>query len=240
MHFFRLRIINTILFLVIGILIGFILKGRFYAPSQPAPEQRYHPSYESPAAGPAAAPDESADENPAAEQPSDLPARPAAQARTLARAEETGDNDKETYNDDYPVKKNSKEKELSIEPDTEEPAPAPARPTAALKTDPLQFFKATAAYAGRDLEMTMQMITTKKSGSGWRLNFVYTAPDKSIDYLYVDDKDVLGESPDLRIGYFYRVKFRCGRGDATDGNTLSSIEFTGEKATWATGLSAIE
>ena len=88
--------------------------------------------------------------------------------------------------------------------------------------------------------MTLQMITTKKTESGWRLNFVYTSPDKAIEYLYVDDTNVLGESPDLRIGYFYRVKFRCARGEPSDGNTLSSIEFTGEKATWATGLSAIE
>ena len=104
------------------------------------------------------------------------------------------------------------------------------RPAAVPKTDPYQFFKAPAGYAGRSLEMTVQMITAKKTGSGWRLNFVYTAPDKAIDYLYVDDKDVLGANPDLRIGYFYRVKFRCGRGDASGGNTLSSIEFTGEKA----------
>ena len=92
MHFFRLRIINTVLFLVIGILIGFILKGRFYAPAQPASEQRYHPAYENAAQEPAAA-DTGAEDNQAADQPADSPAHTAAPARTLSRADETNDNE---------------------------------------------------------------------------------------------------------------------------------------------------
>ena len=47
MNFFRLRVINTLLFFLIGTLVGFILKERFY-PARPAgyPE-RYQPGYAS-------------------------------------------------------------------------------------------------------------------------------------------------------------------------------------------------
>ncbi|HNW45343.1 MAG TPA: hypothetical protein PKI19_12620, partial [Elusimicrobiales bacterium] len=119
------------------------------------------------------------------------------------------------------------------------PAPKPKAP-AIMLVDQNQFFQKPAAYAGRELEMSLQMITAKKQTNGWRLNLVHTGPKKKLNYLYVDDQDTLGEKPDLRIGYFYRVVFRCQKGDPADGNVLSSINFTGQKAEWATGLSAIE
>ena len=84
------------------------------------------------------------------------------------------------------------------------------------------------------------MITAKRSPRGWRLNFVYTGPDKKIDYLYVDDEEILGETPDLRIGYIYRIRFFCSKGETAAGNSLSLLTYTGKKAAWATGLSAVE
>ena len=75
---------------------------------------------------------------------------------------------------------------------------------------------------------------------GWRLNLVYTSPDKKTDYLYLDDSELLGEKPDLRIGYVYKVRFLSGKGETGSGNTLLEIAATGEKAAWATGLSAVE
>jgi hypothetical protein len=88
--------------------------------------------------------------------------------------------------------------------------------------------------------MEVQMITAKKVDGGWRLNFVHSSAGKSADYLYVDDDDVLGDKPDLRIGYVYKVRFRCGKGYSDSGNSLTHITPTGDKAAWATGLSAVE
>ncbi|HBA60727.1 MAG TPA: hypothetical protein DCZ92_07900 [Elusimicrobia bacterium] len=218
MYFFRLRVINTILFLVVGVFIGFILKGRVNPPPVASAAPRYQPAYEAVPVKPEAEAVEAEEEElPPEPEKAAGPRRAAAPAP--AREEEDA--------------------ELSIEADTPAP-PGARRQPVFLSVEPAAFFKGAAGYAGRDLEMTLQLITVKKAAGGWRLNFVYTFPDKTIDYLYLDDTSTLGTSPDLRIGYVYNVRFRCERGDLSDGNTLSFIEPTGDKANWATGLSAIE
>ena len=119
-----------------------------------------------------------------------------------------------------------------------EEAPQPAQ--RALRGEEDDFFARPERYEGRDLEMQLQMITAKRVPAGWRLNLVYSGRAKEIDYLYVEDSGVLGPKPDLRIGYVYKVRFRCGKGSSAAGNTLLAIEPTGGKADWATGLSATE
>lgn len=201
MSFFRFRLINTVLFFLIGILLGFIFKEKFY----PAPK---------PAAAQSARPD-SEDETPEVIiQPS--------------------------QDESAPVPEQRKARKALPEPERAPPPVPKTRPAAALPVDQNQFFARPAAYAGREIEMSLQMITAKRSSSGWRLNLVHVGSKKKLNYLYVDDGEILEEKPDLRIGYYYRVKFHCGKGETADGNTLSSIEFTGQKADWATGLSAIE
>ncbi|PKM96734.1 MAG: hypothetical protein CVU79_11850, partial [Elusimicrobia bacterium HGW-Elusimicrobia-3] len=118
----------------------------------------------------------------------------------------------------------------------EAPRPGPR----ALRGEEDNFFARPEHYQGRDLEMQLQMITAKRVPSGWRLNLVYSGRSKEIAYLYVEDSGVLGPKPDLRIGYDYKVSFRCGKGSSGAGNTLLAIEPTGGKADWATGLSATE
>lgn len=224
MNFFRLRIVNTLLFFATGILIGFILKERFYGPTKPQYPQRYQSVYSSqnePAPLPApeietaVEPDETETPEPPAE-----PA-PAKTRKAAARSEE-----------DY-------SSPLVIEASEPETEPA-VKKDALLRGSQAQFFKRPGDYAGRELEMELQMITAKRSARGWRLNFVYSGPDKSVDYLYVDDDEIVGDKPDLRIGYVYKVRFRSTKGDLSSGNVLLLLTPTGDKASWATGLSAVE
>ena len=228
MDFFRLRFINTFLLFLIGIIAGFILKDRFYpqAPKEQAYAAAYKPSFDNSAEPETALPAEEPVEEPAEEEYQEEPApkpraaaRPAVSARTVA--DRSGDREEN--------------------PIVIEPAPARREQKPEVVRGVMdEFFKKPSAYAGRELELDLQMITAKRSSRGWRLNFVHTGPDKTIAYLYADDTGLLGEKPDLRIGYVYAVRFLCEKGDAASGNVLSALKPTGAKADWATGLSAVE
>ncbi|OGR41495.1 MAG: hypothetical protein A2X35_10840 [Elusimicrobia bacterium GWA2_61_42] len=226
MNFFRMRVLNTLLFFFIGTLIGFILKERFY-PARPASyPERYQPAYENgeqaaSGSGPQIETIVEAEE-PAEPEP-DEPAEPEPRPRRKAAPAPEPDNDTAAV----------------IEASTPEQAPAEAS-TPLVREARDEFFRRPADYAGRELEMELQLITAKRSPAGWRLNFVYTGPAKKIDYLYVDDAEILGENPDLRIGYVYRLRFSCSTGETAAGNSLLLLTPTGKKAAWATGISAIE
>ena len=233
MNFFRLRFLNTVLLFLIGIVAGFILKDRFY-PQAPKPQAYpspadYRPTYERAAetAEDASSAEEPQEEAPEAAEPAEKPRKPAAPKPSVS-AETVADNGN-----------GAADNSIIIEPS---PAPAPARAARELVRGAADdFFRKPDAYSGKELEMDLQMITAKRSARGWRLNLVHTAPGKRIDYLYADDPGaVLGDRPDLRIGYVYTVRFFCGKGEAADGNVLSAITPTGAKADWATGLSAVE
>ncbi len=222
MNFFRLRFINTLLLFLIGIVLGFIVKDRFY----PAPKAAYQSAYRPAGVQPSEEGDEpaeavpAADDSDAADDEEETPAAPARAARPAAARDNGGE----------PLVIEAGDK-----PGEDQPAKEPV-----LRDSDDKFFRRPADYDGRELEMELQMITARRSQRGWRLNFVYTGPDKKIDYLYVDDDEVLGDKPDLRIGYVYKVHFRCGRGRTDAGNSLVGIKATGDKAAWATGLSAVE
>ena len=226
MNFFRLRVVNTLLFFATGILIGFILKERFYGSPKPQYPQRYQSVYSSQAeSGAAAAPQVETAVEPEETETPEPPAEPAPSTSRKAAAMA-----EENYSSPLVIEASEPEKE---------PEPAHKKDTI-LRGSQEQFFKRAGDYAGRELEMELQMITAKRSARGWRLNFVYSGPDKSVEYLYVDDDKVVGDKPDLRIGYVYRVRFRCSKGDASSGNVLLLLTPTGDKASWATGLSAVE
>ena len=224
MNFFRLRVINTFLLFLIGIVMGFILKEKFYpapkAPAQPA----YQASYQTQAQTPSEA-------QPEAEEPADEP-YPVQEPEPVTASQRRS---REPVEEASPPAQEALVIEASAAP-VESRGEKP--PAARGKQD--EFFRNPAAYEGRELEMELQMITAKKSARGWRLNLVYTSPDKKTDYLYLEDSELLGEKPDLRIGYVYKVRFLSGKGETGSGNTLLSISATGEKAAWATGLSAVE
>ncbi len=224
MNFFRLRVINTFLLFLIGLVMGFILKEKFYpapkAPAQPA----YQASYQTQAQTPSEA-------QPEAEEPADEPylvQEPEPVTASQRRSREPVEEASPPAQEALVIEATG----ASAEGRAEKP------PAAGGKRD--EFFRNPAAYEGREVEMELQMITAKKSARGWRLNLVYTGPDKKTDYLYLEDSELLGEKPDLRIGYVYKVRFLSGKGETGSGNTLLAIAATGEKAAWATGLSALE
>lgn len=227
MNFFRLRLINTLLFFLIGGLIGFIFKDRFFPQRSPQPQQRYQPEYsagQEPAAAQEEAPPEVETETEEPEAPE--PPRPAPKPRESGPA---------------PAPAPERGEPVVIETSVL-PAESAAEPAASpvIKGSQDDFFASPSDYIGKDLEMELQMITARRVTKGWRLNFVYSGPDKKIDYLYADDYDILGEKPDLKIGYVYRIRFHCSKGAAESGNTLTLLTPTGQKAAWATGLSAVE
>jgi hypothetical protein len=218
MNFFRLRALNTFLLFFIGIILGFILKDKFYPsrpPAHPASFQTtYSPQPSEQAEGGEEAPET---EEPPAPEPEEEEPPQAAPAPVI-------------------VPEAASPAEIVME----EAPRSESRAQRALRGEEDAFFARPERYEGRDLEMQLQMITARRVPSGWRLNLVYSGRAKEIDYLYVEDSGVLGPKPDLRIGYVYKVRFRCGKGSAAAGNTLLAIEPAGSKADWATGLSATE
>ncbi len=225
MNFFRLRVINTFLLFLIGTVLGFILKEKF-SPSSAAPARSiYLP------------PDPAPEEAPPAVQPE--PEEPADEPYTVPEAEAGPSSARaaaEAGGEEAPL---STREALVIEatPSSGETR-AFQRPPA--NSAPYDFFRNPADYEGREVELDLQMITAKRSARGWRVNLVYTSPEKRTEYLYVEDSEVLGLKPDLRIGYVYKVRFLSTKGETTAGNTLRAIAPTGGKAAWATGLSAVE
>ncbi len=205
-----MRFLNTLLLFVAGVVLGFMIKERL-APAAAPVQTPYRPAQAESTA-------------PYVPDPADDGLAESEQAKPAQAAEEprdAGENEKDSL-DETPV----------IEPS----APGGSASIAS----PDDFFSSPGAYEGKELVLQLQMITAKKTGSGWRLNLVHTGPGKKVDYLYVDDSGELGDKPDLRIGYSYRVRFLCSAGDPASGNKLLAIEPTGGKADWATGLSAVE
>lgn len=225
MNFFRLRVINTVLFFLLGALIGFILKERLFPAKPKEYRQAYQPEY--------SAQGEQPDE---AEQPGAAP-----QIETSVESEEP---EEPVPAEPRPARRAAPAREEQTEAAVIEAVPAQKGADAApraLRGEQDEFFSRPQDYSGKELEMDLQLITAKRSQRGWRLNFVHTTADKRVDYLYADDEDgLLGGKPDLRIGYVYKLRFRCSRGETAAGNFLTFLAPTGEKAAWATGLSAIE
>ena len=222
MNFFRLRLINTLLFFLVGAVLGFILKEKFYPSAPAAYPQRYQPVYTG-----------------RQEDPEASDAQEEIPAETEAEEEEADPAPVSSGQLEEPRQEEEYSSPIVIEPAMPGGGAAAANPRVASGVQD-EFFKRPSAFSGREVEMKLQMITARRSARGWRLNFVYTGPAKNIDYLYVDDEEMLGEKPDLRIGYVYKVRFRCGKGDAAAGNTLTLLTPTGDKASWATGVSAVE
>ncbi|MDQ7771934.1 MAG: hypothetical protein RDU13_00280 [Elusimicrobiales bacterium] len=217
MDFFRLRVINTFLFLLLGAALGYLLSKGPRTPSAPEPPAAR--TYRQPA-----------DEIFSPDQPAAL---------------EVAD----------PAPRGETDREYELELPAEEPAPAgnaiptgvPVRPPAVTDEDDFvvrgkaaAFFRDPAKFAGAELEIELQMITAKRLTGSWRLNFLHSGAGRQLDYIYIDDDRVLGDSPDLRIGYLYLVRFKCQKGELSSGNRLVFAKATGAKASWATGISAVE
>lgn len=223
MNFFRLRFINTLLFFVTGIILGFILKERFSPAEAPAAPQAVYSARQDAA--------DSQEEDAPQDEP-DLYGEHESDAPAEGGPTVMASREREAFANNAPAASGPA---IIIEPRR-----SASEAAAGSADSAADFFSQPDRYSGREVVLSLQMITAKKSSSGWRLNLVHSPPSKKIDYLYVEDAAILGEKPDLRIGYVYKVRFSCAKGSAASGNTLLAIEPTGAKAEWATGLSAVE
>lgn len=232
MNFFKMRIINTLLLFLIGIMLGYVLKDHFFPTKkdnfQAQPYYNYADSVKP-------------------KEPSDSINKKSESVQSL-RAKNTDDdkhhgsrelNDEEDVFD-LPVKELESEYKSVIKGAGQKGSRTEIEEEHEKWTDAESFFKNPNKYRGKEIEIDIEMIVAKNTGKGWRLNFLYQREDKSIDYIYIDDDSVLGDKPDLKIGYFYKVRFLCGGGSLNADNKLISIKPTGDKAPWATDLSAIE
>ncbi|MBI4801166.1 MAG: hypothetical protein HY796_01465 [Elusimicrobia bacterium] len=284
MNFFRLRITNTLLVLLIGLILGYLIKDRLgtkeadrYIPiyprghiaAKPAPDD----SFETLAAKDPAAGDRwmSASTGSRAVSPRAktretaedfvLPVKPGPEADydiTYSRSDFqtsagfTGPSQAYGGAVSGPMAF-GRPKTSGLQPSTgaapQTPGAAdgpPARAADAENKDDVVknaeegFFKNPERYAAQDLELELQMILARKTQNGWLLNFVHARGGKNVDYVYMEDDFLLGEKPELKIGYFYNVTFKCAKGDLSAGNKLLGINPSGKKAAWATGVSAIE
>ncbi|MFA6434122.1 MAG: hypothetical protein WCW52_05450 [Elusimicrobiales bacterium] len=237
MNFFRLRLINTVLVLFIGIVLGYLMKERTVRKAGAPYVAKYVSTY---AAG------SDADETPSAvEEPRPVETTiPPEAADRIKPAEEDGVEEFEMPVK-LPAKRRLKERPVQEETDPSTAAKEYGEPPEEKEDGVVRgaedvFFKDPARFSGRDLEMDLQMIMARRSGKSWSLNLVRSKGGKDVDYLYVDDESVVGDTPELKIGYSYRTRFRCRKGDTVSGNKLLRLTPTGEKASWATGVSAVE
>ncbi|HBB67425.1 MAG: hypothetical protein A2X28_08845 [Elusimicrobia bacterium GWA2_56_46] len=236
MNFFRLRFINTLLVLFIGVALGYLMKERSGVKKGIPYTAKYPSSY---AAVPI--PPSGAAEDPSVAAEIQTPAAGLRPARPASREREDEDFE-------MPIKIPPSSGDDSEAADQEEESPLPGgteyaepkKEEEAVRGSEDAFFRNPARFAGRDLQMELQMIMARKTAKGWLLNLVRSKGGKNADYLYVEDDSLIGDKPDLKIGYSYIVRFRCQKGDAASGNKLLGLTPTNDKAPWATGISAVE
>ncbi len=227
MDFFKLRVLNTFLFLLLGAALGYLLSRGSGAPSMPeAPAIR------------------------AARQPADeifSPDHPAAVkgAGPAPAGEADGDYELELQGEETASAGDAVRHGESAGNSMRHGLPAQSAALTdeedfVVRGKAAAFFRDPSAFAGAELELELQMITAKRLAGSWRLNFLHSGTGRQLDYIYIDDDRILGDSPDLRIGYLYLVRFNCQKGELSAGNRLVFAKATGGKASWATGISAVE
>jgi len=219
MNFFKLRVLNTFLVLIIGLMIGYIAGGRTNSDRAAARKG-------APAASSAAKPEADPVPGPKTGAESDV-------VTSVWSAKNEDDDDFE-----FPIKLPGVR--LKREPASEGTDTGDIEGAGVMRGVEEDFFGDPARFSGEDIEMNLQLLAAAKMPKGWLLSMASTKSGKSADYVYVEDDSVLGEKPDLKIGHYYTTRFRCGKGDPAAGNILLEIAPTGEKAVWATGISAIE
>ncbi len=215
MDFFKLRFANVFMLFVIGISIGFLWgkRNKDYSASK----DEYRPVYAQ-------------------------PVQPQPEKKFLIPGQEQGKNEVTPMDDDEEYQLSViGENADAVRPEPEQYEELRENSRKNYEDNSESFFASPSSFYGKQVQAKLQMLTAKKTKNGWRLNFVYSDSDRNLSYLYVDDPDMVStENPDFKIGYYYRISFKCGKGELKDGNRLISIEATGDKTPWASGISAIE
>jgi len=223
MFYHRLKFANVLLIFFIGIALGFLFSKKNYKYSV---SDRYKPLYINSEANPVK------DIEPQKIEKSNIDQNMIAAEKTKV-SNPMDDEDEYVLELTKPEKENKEiyeNKKTNIETND-----------ANVRDSEEDFFKDPSSFKLKTVNIKLQMILAKRNEKNWRLNFVYTDENKNLNYLYIDDMDgISGDSPDYRIGYYYRVKFFCAEGALKSGNKLLQIVPTGEKTPWASGVSAVE
>lgn len=205
MNFFKMRAFNTFLFLVIGVLIGLLAKAsprRYQKTAGLAPKvadyQRLEPQ-------PGFSDREAAvisEEKPGS---GEEPAGEDMEIYTLPFAEEEAGNELPSGGGKPRVSGTS-----SGEIDRQSRAES--------------FFQDPERYINSELELKLQLLNVEKRTGKWWFNMGYTPPNKGVTtYLALAADEYPDASSNLRVGYFYRVRFRSQKGELNSGNSLLSI-----------------
>ncbi|KAF0126534.1 MAG: hypothetical protein FD189_971 [Elusimicrobia bacterium] len=227
MDFFKLRVINTLLFLCLGAALGYLLSRGAGAPAMPEP-----PAASAGDAMRHGVPVQS-------RQPADEIFNPEHPAAASAAPKSSGEPDGE-YELELPAEPPASAGDTVPRGVSVQPSSVTDDDDFVVRGKAVSFFRDPSRFSGAELELELQMITAKRLTGSWRLNFLHSGAARQLDYIYIDDDRVLGEAPDLRIGYFYLVRFKCQNGELSSGNRLVFAKATGGKASWATGISAVE
>lgn len=205
MNFFKMRAFNTFLFLVIGVLIGLLAKAsprRYQKTAGLAPKvadyQRLEPQSGFSGRESAAISEEKqgSGEEPAGED---------MEVYTLPFTEKEAGDDLSSGGGKLRASGAS-----SGEIDRQSGAES--------------FFKDPERYINSELELKLQLLNVEKKAGKWWFNMGYTAPNKgATNYLALAADEYPDVSPSLRVGYFYKVRFRSQEGELNSGNSLLSI-----------------
>ncbi|MCG2726225.1 MAG: hypothetical protein L6420_08255 [Elusimicrobia bacterium] len=221
MNFFKLRILNALLLFIIGILLGFIIKDKIFSPKD--------------GRSPASA--IITKTNKISSNVDSLEAKDGKDEILDEKEEYNVFDDEEAYD----VSSQQQKSEKTLDQEKENETPTENEDDTVKFVDLSEpFFANPNKFKNEIVTMDIQMIFARKVDSGWRLNLMYVDSQKGVKYVYLDSDLILSDKIELKIGYFYRVSFKCVKGELNQGNTLLSIKFTGKKADWATGISAVE
>lgn len=100
------------------------------------------------------------------------------------------------------------------------------------------FVKFPYNYTSKKISGKLILLRGEKS-SPPRFYFLYSFDKKYAYYIdIVDENKIVKDFNSFKIGYYYKVSFVSGEGNLKSGNKLISIEETGEKEEWASGLNA--
>ena len=208
MSFFKMRVINTFLVLVIGLTLGFLLKASPHKYGRVAGKER--PTFNSPDAQTIRSGRES-----------------------TSVSEETPDSGEGRDEPGLEIFTSPFTKEGSgpgNEPDEdgEKPESSEGSSEGTERQDRAEsFFKNPERYKNSELELRLEMVNLEKIGGKWRFYMSFTARNKDVGYIDIDADEFPGDSTRLSVGAVYKVRFKCLKGDFISGNSLVSITAAG-------------
>ena len=199
-----MRVINTFLVLVIGLTLGFLLKASPHKYGRAAGKER--PTFNSPDAQiirsgreNSSIPEETPDSGEEPDEPGlEIFTSPFTKEESGPGQETDEDGDKLESSEDYSEGTERRDRAES-------------------------FFKNPERYRNSELELKLELLNLEKISGKWRLYMGYTARNKDAGYIDLEADGFPGDPGRLVVGSFYKVRFKCLKGDFASGNSLLSI-----------------